>query len=64
MKLYTWEVGVASHSTTGFASTYDTALEKIRELCSLYREIQVEVRSFSIDNPEGICVMSMEVFGA
>lgn len=61
MKLYSWSIGVSDHATSGFATSYEAASEKIQELAKLYRESNVEVRNYYIDDPDGVRLLSMDI---
>lgn len=59
-KLFSWSIGVSDHATSGFATSYEGAADKIKELAKLYREEKVEIRSYSIDDPDGVRLLSMD----
>lgn len=61
MKLYSWNVGVGDHSTTGFATSYEHATAKIKELVDLYKASNVEVVHYSVKDPSGEILLSMDL---
>lgn len=60
IRLFSWSIGVSDHATSGFATTYEGAAEKIKEMAKLYQEERVEVRNYYIDDPDGVRLMSMD----
>lgn len=62
MTLYTWCVGVSDHATTGFATTCEEAQAKVKEFVDRYKSMNVEVVHWSITDPNGCCLVSMDMF--
>jgi hypothetical protein len=60
IRLYSWSIGVSDHATSGFSSSYEGAVEKIREMAKLYRKSNVDVKEFWVDDPDGLRLMSMD----
>lgn len=61
IRLYSWSIGVSDHATSGFSPSYEGAVEKIREMAKLYQESNVAVKEFSVDDPDGVRLLSMDM---
>ena len=58
--LYSWFVGINTYATSGFAPSYEEAVEKIREMTKLHRESGEDVKEFWVDDPDGLRLISMD----
>ena len=61
MKLFTWNVGVANHATSGFAPSYEEATTRIKNYVDQYKALNVEVVHYSVEDPSGEILLSMDI---
>ena len=60
-RLFSWTVDIDDHGTTGFATSEEEAKNKVYQLVDLYRAINKSVTHYSIEDPSGVTVLSMDL---